>query len=275
MLISGARFSIKSYDKGSQSWTAVWEGEIPDGQMDFGISETPSTTTTVLRPGVLYSIQETKAPDNYRLDTTPRYVIFSSDTNTANVFQTAAGGDSITGTNKNDTVTVSDVTFLAKSGASTLEFENQYTHLDVKKEWRDKNDNLIEAPVDSIKVQLKRYPTGQPNSKTNFGEPVILDKTNNWAYSWTDLEQGYNYTVEEVLPEDWKAWTVSYVHNDGIQTGQIYITNVVSDEFTYELPRTGGSGTKNFVLFGAFAMILAGCGMVVTRKKHYTGVYER
>ena len=223
---------------------------------------------------MLYSIQETKAPDNYKLDTTPRYVIFSSDTDIANVFQTAAGGDSITGTNT-DTVTVSNVTFLAKSGASTLEFENQYTHLDVKKEWRDKNDNLIEAPVDSIKVQLKRYPIGHPDKKENVGTPVTLNKTSNWSYSWTDLEQGYYYTVEEVLPEDWKVWTVSYVHNDGIQTGQIYITNVVSDEFTYELPRTGGSGTKNFVLFGAFAMILAGCGMVVTRKKHDTGVYER
>lgn len=274
LLISGAQFSIRSYDKDSRSWTAVWEGEIPDGQIDFGISKTPSATTTVLQPGVLYSIQETKAPDNYKLDTTPRYVIFSSDTDIANVFQTAAGGDSITGTNT-DTVTVSNVTFLAKSGASTLEFENQYTHLDVKKEWRDKNDNLIEAPVDSIKVQLKRYPIGHPDKKENVGTPVTLNKTSNWSYSWTDLEQGYYYTVEEVLPEDWKVWTVSYVHNDGIQTGQIYITNVVSDEFTYELPRTGGSGTKNFVLFGAFAMILAGCGMVVTRKKHDTGVYER
>ena len=274
LLISGARFSIKSYDKGSQLWTTVWEGEIPDGQIDFGISETPSATTTVLQPGVLYSIQETKAPDNYKLETTPRYVIFSSDTDTSSVFQTATGGTPVAGTN-NDTVTVSDVTFLAKSGASTLEFENQYTKLDVKKEWRDKNDNLIEAPVDSIKVQLKRYPIGQPDSKENVGDPVTLNKASKWSYSWTNLEQDYYYTVEEVLPNDWKVWTVSYVHNDGIQTGQIYITNVVSDEFTYELPRTGGSGTKNFVLFGAFAMILAGCGMIVTRKKHYTGVYER
>lgn len=275
LLISGARFSISSYDKDNRSWKAVWEGKIPDGQKDFGISETPSATTTVLRPGVLYSIQETKAPDNYKLDTTPKYVIFSPDTNNANVFQAAAGGNSITGTNQNDTVTASNVTFLANSGASTLEFENQYTQLDVKKEWRDKNNNVIEAPVNSITVQLKRYPTGQPDSKENVGAPVTLNKASNWSYSWTNLEQGYNYTVEEVLPEDWKVWTVSYVHNDGIQTGQIYITNTVSDEYSYELPRTGGSGTKNFVLFGAFAMILAGCGMVVTRKKHYTGVYER
>lgn len=54
----------------------------------------------------------------------------------------------------------------------------------------------------------------------------------------------------------------------------MYFTNAKA-EYTYELPKTGGTGTKNFVLFGAFAMILAGCGMVVTRKKHYTGVYER
>lgn len=54
----------------------------------------------------------------------------------------------------------------------------------------------------------------------------------------------------------------------------LFFTNVES-VFTYELPNTGGSGTRNYVLFGTIAMILAGCGMVVTRKKHYTGVYER
>lgn len=269
LLISGARFSIKSYDKVSQSWTAFWEEEIRNGQIDFGISG----TTTNLQPDVLYSIQETVAPDNYRLDETPKYVIFSSDTDTS-AFQTATGKESVSGTN-NDTVTVNEVTFLATSGTSALEFENQYTHLDVQKVWRDKNDTLIDAPVDSIQVQLMRYPIGAANQKEKVGDPVTLEKAQGWAYSWSDLDSNYYYTVEEVLPEDWKLWTVSYVNNGGIQTGLITITNVVSDEFTYELPNTGGTGTRNYVLFGTLAMILAGCGMVVTRKKHDTGVYER
>lgn len=54
----------------------------------------------------------------------------------------------------------------------------------------------------------------------------------------------------------------------------LFFTNVES-VYTYELPNTGGAGTKNYVLFGTLAMILAGCGYVVTRKKRYTGVYER
>lgn len=273
LLISGARFSIKSYDKDRQSWTAVWEDEISDGQKDFGISKTLSETPTNLQPDVLYSIQETVAPDNYRLDEAPKYVIFSSDTDTS-AFQTATGKESVSGTN-NDTVTVNEVTFLATSGTSALEFENQYTHLDVKKVWRDKNDTLIDAPVNSIQVQLMRYPIGAANQKENVGAPVTLEKARDWTYSWSGLDSHYYYTVEEVLSEDSKLWTVSYVNNGGIQTGLITITNVVSDEFTYELPNTGGSGTRNYVLFGTIAMILAGCGMIVTRKKHDIGVIEK
>ena len=274
LLISGASFSIKSYDQTNGTWLNVWQGDIPDGQKDFGISETLSGTTTVLQPRVLYSIQETAAPNNYRLDATPKYVIFSSDTDPSAVFQKAAGGESVSGTN-GATVTVKEVTFLATSGTSALEFENQYTHLDVQKVWRDKNDTLIDAPVDSIQVQLMRYPIGAANQKEKVGDPVTLEKAQGWAYSWSDLDRNYYYTVEEVLPEDWKLWTVSYVNNGGIQTGLITITNVVSDEFTYELPNTGGSGTRNYVLFGTIAMILAGCGMVVTRKKHDIGVNEK
>lgn len=274
LLISGARFKIRSFDSTSNTWNNVWEGDIPDGQKDFGISADLSVSSTVLQPGVLYSIQETHAPENYRLDVTPKYVIFSSDTDTGSVFQTAAGASSIDGTN-GDTVTASNVTFLAKSGTSTLEFENQYTNLDIQKVWRDKNDNLIDAPVDSIQVQLKRFRLGQPESKENVGEPVTLEKAKKWAYSWSDLDAGYYYTVEEVLPEGWKVWKVSYANNGGIQTGLITITNEVSDEFTYELPKTGGTGTQGYVFFGTVAMILAGCGIVVTRKKRDTGVNEQ
>ena len=49
----------------------------------------------------------------------------------------------------------------------------------------------------------------------------------------------------------------------------------VPNTVDYRLPNTGGTGTRNYVLFGTLAMILAGCGMIVTRKKHDTGVFEK
>lgn len=49
----------------------------------------------------------------------------------------------------------------------------------------------------------------------------------------------------------------------------------VPNTVDYRLPNTGGTGTRNYVLFGTLAMILAGCGMIVTRKKYDTGVFEK
>lgn len=82
----------------------------------------------------------------------------------------------------------------------------------------------------------------------------------------------YFYYVQEVGTSD--IWQVTYGNNRGITSGVITVTNKVVVEYTYELPKTGGTGTHDFVFFGAAAMILAGRGLIVTRKK-FTGVNEK
>lgn len=90
-------------------------------------------------------------------------------------------------------------------------------------------------------------------TKHTEGDPVTLDSSNNWSHTWNNLtsksESGedYYYTVEEV--EAPSGYQVSYTNNDGIQEGDITVTNKKLDN--YDLPDTGGFGTFGYYAIGA------------------------
>lgn len=96
----------------------------------------------------------------------------------------------------------------------------------------------------------------EPDVETNKqaeGNLVILNSSNNWSHTWKNLtsksESGedYYYTVEEVgVPS---GYQVSYTNNDGIQEGDITVTNKKLDN--YDLPDTGGFGTFGYYAIGA------------------------
>ena len=83
--------------------------------------------------------------------------------------------------------------------------------------------------------------------------PVTLDNSNNWSYTWNNLTsrsasgEDYYYTVEEVGAPS--GYQVSYTNNDGIQEGDITVTNKKLDN--YDLPDTGGFGTFGYYAIGA------------------------
>ena len=107
-------------------------------------------------------------------------------------------------------------------------------------------------------------------------ETVPLTEINGWKYSWTIGEGGrlsadeqgnpYYYSVEEVVPS---GYDVTYSNNDGIESGQISITNWKDETSTdYVLPETGGIGTNRFTAVGL--ALMAGsllCGYVMRRKR--------
>ena len=88
------------------------------------------------------------------------------------------------------------------------------------------------------------------------------DSTTNWKYTFTDLpltgkdEDGnpvtYYYFVEE---EPVTNYTPSYKNNDGIQRGTITVTNKEDENPSYELPETGGIGTKVYIAGGTILMM--------------------
>ena len=92
-------------------------------------------------------------------------------------------------------------------------------------------------------------------TKTKVGDAVTLSDANSWSYKWsgdalkenvTDGED-YYYTVEEVGAPS--GYQVSYTNNDGIQEGDITVTNKKLDN--YDLPDTGGFGTFGYYAIGA------------------------
>ena len=95
-------------------------------------------------------------------------------------------------------------------------------------------------------------PDGRPAEAT-------LNSQNNWSYIWegetvipekNEKGENYYYIVKEVNPES--NWKVIYLNNDGIQTGEITIKNVVCN--TYELPETGSTGTWPYTAAGITLM---------------------
>lgn len=96
----------------------------------------------------------------------------------------------------------------------------------------------------------------EPEIETNeqpWGDPITLDNSNNWSHTWnnlisrSDTGEDYYYTVEEVdVPS---GYQVSYTNNDGIQEGDITVTNKKLDN--YDLPDTGGFGTFGYYAIGA------------------------
>lgn len=106
------------------------------------------------------------------------------------------------------------------------------------------HDSDISITCDEPEVETTKY---------TVGDPVTLGNSNKWSHTWNDLisksgsGEDYYYTVEEV--EAPSGYQVSYTNNDGIQEGDITVTNKKLDN--YDLPDTGGFGTFGYYAIGA------------------------
>lgn len=89
--------------------------------------------------------------------------------------------------------------------------------------------------------------------KTAVDRPVTLNDSNGWSYTWNNLTsksdsgEDYYYIVKEVNAPS--GYQVSYTNNDGIQEGDITVTNKKLNN--YDLPDTGGFGIFGYYAIGA------------------------
>ena len=266
-----AEFTIDYYDTGSSMFKTFMPGTTDaNGELTFSITSAEQT----LSPNVLYRLTETKAPDNYILDSTPKYLFFyEKGADPKEAFKTALGDTPITDHDK--TVTVDDVTFGCSTNTTQLTVRNTYNRLTVKKYWLSAADGrpLAEAdiPVKSIQVELYRYTEGQTAQDAVLMDTQNLNKDNGWSFTWSGENQipaadekgkKYCYFVKEVTTGN---WVTEITNNNGIQTGKIFITNKVYSG--YELPSTGGMGTVPFAAVGG--MLTVGAALLLAkRKKH-------
>lgn len=92
-----------------------------------------------------------------------------------------------------------------------------------------------------------------------FGDPVTLNAEGDWSKVWNGLEKtdadgnSLYYTIEEITSVG--SFITSYTNNDGIQNGEIIITNTKEESSDYTLPETGGSGTIKYIMGGILLML--------------------
>ena len=269
--LPGAEFTIDSYDTESSTFKTFMSGKTDaNGELTFSITSAEQT----LSPNVLYRLTETKAPTNYNLDSTPKYLFFyEKDDIPQDAFKKALGDTPIT--DNGQTVTVDNVTFGCSTNTTQLTVRNTYNRLTVKKYWLSAADGrpLAEAdiPVKSIQVELYRYTEGETAQDAVLVDTQNLNKDNGWSFTWSGENQipaadkkgkKYCYFVKEVTTAN---WVTEINNNNGIQTGKIFITNKVYSG--YVLPSTGGMGTVPFAAVGG--MLTVGAALLLAkRKKH-------
>lgn len=133
------------------------------------------------------------------------------------------------------------------------------------------------TPNMSLKIKLNAndgkpveydYDREYSTTRNVFGT-VTLDDSNDWSHTWKNVDLpkqvGGNdciYTVEEDVPS---GYQVSYTNNDGIQEGDITVTNKELDN--YDLPDTGGFGTFGYYAIGALFITATLFAVIAINKK--------
>lgn len=99
--------------------------------------------------------------------------------------------------------------------------------ISVEKEWTGDPEGTSHEG-DNVRVQLYKSQDSvedlsQLTDAQKSGEPITLNSTNNWAYKWENVENGYFYYVKELDVPD--GYTVSYSGNGLSTIGMIVISN--------------------------------------------------
>lgn len=165
----------------------------------------------------------------------------------------------------------------ASMGFESIENNNYFTYT-IQNVTSDLTDIVI--TVTNWEVNIPTYtdyeePDKEMTDSQNV-ENITLTKNNNWTYSKDELPKidndgnPYYYTVvENSVKQNGQnisgRYTTTYSNNDGIQEGQIVITNQENSN-SYELPKTGGSGAWIYRFLG-MAIVAAGIGILAFRRR--------
>lgn len=135
-----------------------------------------------------------------------------------------------------------------------------------------KADTTIKVKLGWDRIKTQCDPIYTPaeyvvDSSDKYGAPRTLTNSNGYIEVWNNLPSSINgapvyYTVKEV--SNLGGYTVSYLNNDGIQSGEITIINKQNEE-VITLPETGGTGTYWYTMGG---VLLTAWAAFLIYKKH-------
>ncbi|MGN0268742.1 MAG: Cna B-type domain-containing protein, partial [Lachnospiraceae bacterium] len=150
------------------------------------------------------------------------------------------------------------------------------TVIDISFNNRDNwSDYFVEYDLPSISTDPSVPESPAENDGEPYGEEIEITYSDGWTHTFTDLPLtdtdtdgntvNYYYYVEEVSVPN---YSTSYTNNGGIQSGTITVTNKATDTPTYELPETGGPGTRIAYTLGSILILLASAAFLYIKKRN-------
>lgn len=212
--LPGATFKLSKWD--GRVWSEVKADCTTDakGQILFRYAKSVDAGVVQVERGVLYKLEETKAPDGYICDNTPHYFLMLSANQTKEEAYVAI---------RNDEVAEASIRFVAANKTEPMYVENTAKQITIRKVWQDANGrqetNVHHEP---ITVKITRYKDGIEDA-TWSPKSITLSSDNDWTYIYPDtsknddpLDDNYTYAVkEDNVPS---GYNVSYTDRNGNET---------------------------------------------------------
>lgn len=214
--LPGATFKLWQYTNGS--WTVAQETCTTGvgGLLVFQYAKngTVASGAVSVAAGVLYKLEETKAPDGYIGDSTFHYFLMLSANQTKEEAYKAIS---------NAKVAEANIRFVAANKTELMHVENTAKQITIRKVWQDANGKQeTNVSHDDITVKLTRADKTTGQEDTSWSKEITLSSDNDWTYIYPDssksddpLEDGYTYAVEEEKVPD--GYNVSYTDSKGTE----------------------------------------------------------
>lgn len=258
--LRGAEFSIQQYDPIQKEWKPFAENVVTDdaGLLLVSHGNAKDSMNKPIYEDCLYKLVETKAPDGYQLDQTPRYFCFLKG-KTGEEIKKEYG----------------------------LEQAAEISELNMSRTLVVENREQEKAFPFSL---TKTDPSGQALPGATFtltGEGYTQTATSdeNGTVTFTDLNPGKSYRLEETRAPDGyllstETWTIEVGENGGMTVTDGSGKTVEKPESGYRfanreiptLPSVGGRGTAGYGLLGLALMAMAtAAAYTLARRKKASG----
>lgn len=263
--LRGAEFSIEQYDLTQKSWKPFAKNVVTDdaGLLLVSHGNTEECADKPIYEDCLYKLVETKAPDGYQLDQTPRYFCFLKD-KTGEAIKRECELDQVAEISELNM----SVTMVVENREQEKAFPFSFTKTD-----------LSGKALPGATFTLTDKSVNAPE------DPRTATSDENGTVTFTDLKPGKSYRLEETrAPGGYllstETWTIEVGENGEMTVTDGSDETVEKPESGYRfanreiptLPSVGGRGTAGYGLFGLALMAMAtAAAYTLARRKKASG----
>ena len=274
--LKDAKFSLHWFNPATSQWeTTAKQHFTSDNAGKFTIYVGDKDLEA--KADTLYKLVEEEAPDGYRKTSKTFYFIFPSEGETdTDAYAKALGGKTVDADgNALPLQADSSLMICIFNEQSDLYIPNERSQLIIRKFWTNQYNEATAPKETAVTVKLYKYAKDGTNGTRNNGifvQTITLDNTNNWTFTYNNLEEGYLYYIEEASTGGKYEVIYSDSNITGVENGGLLtLTNKEKDNTGYELPSTGGTGTLPYTAVGGTMMLSALAYSFIHRKRRHEG----